>query len=98
VLLASKLPKKREQNSRQNQHNGLRFFADYAAKKWPLSGQQESGHLAIPCGVTGRAFRSAALRLIKVEADINGILPAGRRAPAIYFVSLLIRLRSALGT
>ena len=25
----------------------LRFFADYAAKKWPLSGQQESGHLAI---------------------------------------------------
>jgi len=30
----------------------LRFFADDAAKKWPLSGQQESGHLAIPCGVT----------------------------------------------
>ena len=79
-------------------YNILSFFADYAAKKWPLSGQQESGHLAIPCGVTGRAFRSAARSLIKVESDINGILPAGRRAPAIYFVSLLIRLRSALGT
>jgi len=38
---------------------------------------------------------SAALRLFKVEADINGILPA-ERAPAIYFVSSLSRLRSAL--
>jgi hypothetical protein len=45
----------------------------------------------------GFSQRSAALRLLKVEADINGILPATRRAPAIYFVSPLSRLRSALG-
>jgi hypothetical protein len=38
---------------------------------------------------------SAALHLFKVESDINGILPA-ERAPAIYFVSPLNRLRSAL--
>src|SRR5271166_5628527 len=51
-------------------------------------------------GLVGRVqplYYSAALRLLKVESDINGILPAGRRAPAIYFVSFLIRLRSALG-
>jgi len=47
--------------------------------------------------VSGLRPRSAALRQLKVESDINGILPAGRRAPSIYFVSLLIRLRSALG-
>ena len=37
----------------------------------------------------GFSLRSAALRLFKVESDINGILPARRRAPAIYFVSRL---------
>ena len=41
------------------------------------------------------AVYSAALRLFKGEADINGILPA-ERAPAIYFVSPLSRLRFAL--
>src|SRR2546422_605645 len=30
--------RKREQNSRFCGHNGLRFFADCAAKKWPLRG------------------------------------------------------------
>jgi len=45
----------------------------------------------------GFGLLSAALRLLKVESDINGILPAGRRAPAIYFVSPLSRLRFALG-
>ena len=40
---------------------------------------------------------SAALRLLKVECDINGILPAGGGPLHIYFVSLLIRLRCALG-
>jgi len=44
---------------------------------------------------SGSAPYSAALRLFKVEADINGILPA-ERAPAIYFVSTLSRLGSAL--
>jgi len=28
----------REQSSRFSGHNGLRFFADCAAKKWPLRG------------------------------------------------------------
>src|SRR5437867_6403777 len=31
----------REQNSRYDAHNGLRFFADCAAKKWPLRGSAE---------------------------------------------------------
>ena len=47
--------------------------------------------------VSGFSPRSAALRLLKVESDINGILPAGGGPLHIYFVSLLIRLRSALG-
>jgi len=47
--------------------------------------------------VSGFSPRSAALRLIKVESDINGILPAGGGPLHIYFVSLLIRLRFALG-
>jgi hypothetical protein len=44
VLWALKLPeplKQREQSLRYASHNGLRFFADCAAKKWPLSGQQK---------------------------------------------------------
>jgi hypothetical protein len=40
---------------------------------------------------------SAALRLLKVESDINGILPARGGPLYIYFVSSLSRLRSALG-
>ena len=39
--------------------------------------------------VTGSAAYSAGLRLFNVESDINGILPARGRAPAIYFVSPL---------
>ncbi len=39
---------------------------------------------------------SAALRLFKIESDINGILPAGGGSLYIYFVSLLSRLCSAL--
>jgi hypothetical protein len=39
---------KREQNSRYDQHNWLRFLADYAAKKWPFRGSKNLGHLAIP--------------------------------------------------
>jgi hypothetical protein len=38
---------------------------------------------------------SAALRLLKVEAGINGLLPTWW-VPSIYSVSLLIRLRYAL--
>jgi hypothetical protein len=38
---------------------------------------------------------SAALRLLKVEAGINGLLPTSW-VPSIYSVSLLIRLRYAL--
>jgi hypothetical protein len=34
---------KREQNSRYDQDNGVRFFADWAAKKGLLSEQQKSG-------------------------------------------------------
>ena len=34
-LLASTPPEQREQNPRQNPNNGLRFFAGFAAKKWP---------------------------------------------------------------
>jgi len=34
---------KREQNSRCDQDNGVRFFADCAAKKWLLSEQLKSG-------------------------------------------------------
>ena len=33
---------KREQNPRYRPHNGLRFFADQAAKKWPLRGSLKS--------------------------------------------------------
>jgi hypothetical protein len=44
----------------------------------------------------GFSLRSAALRLLKVEADINGILPAGGGPlPFISFLALS-RLRSAL--
>ena len=39
---------------------------------------------------------SAPLRLFKVEAGINGLLPTSW-APPIYSVSLLSKLRSALG-
>ena len=42
MLLASKLPEQREQNSRYHSHNGLRFFAGYAAKKWPPFGAAEA--------------------------------------------------------
>jgi hypothetical protein len=34
---------KREQNSRHVAHNGVRFFAGYAAKKWLLWEQQKLG-------------------------------------------------------
>jgi hypothetical protein len=35
-------PLKRERNPRFLQHNGLRFFAGYAAKKWPSFGAAEA--------------------------------------------------------
>ena len=41
VLLVSKPPKQREQNSRYASHNGVRFFADCAAKKGPPFGAVE---------------------------------------------------------
>src|SRR5215468_12619423 len=34
---------KREQNSRYPLNNGLRFFSDCAAKKWPLRGSPKFG-------------------------------------------------------
>ena len=37
-----------------------------------------------------------ALRLLKVESDINGSLPGGSGPLYIYFVSLLSKLRFAL--
>ena len=43
MLLASRLPEQREQSSRHHSHNGVRFFADCAAKKGLLSEQQKSG-------------------------------------------------------
>ena len=47
-------------------------------------------------GVTWiHARNSAALRLLKVESGINGLLPTSR-GPSIYSVSLLIGLRYAL--
>jgi hypothetical protein len=44
----------------------------------------------------GLSLHSAARRLFKVESDINGHPSRRRRAPAIYFVSPLSRLCSAL--
>jgi len=41
MLLASRLPEQREQSSRHHSRNGLRFFAGYAAKKWPSFGAAE---------------------------------------------------------
>jgi hypothetical protein len=50
-----------------------------------------------PCEVQSPRFtrNSAALRPLKVEAGINGVLPTSW-VPSIYSVSLLIRLRYAL--
>ena len=46
-------------------------------------------------GSPGSTRNSAALRLLKVESGINGLLPTSQ-GPSIYSVSLLIRLRYAL--
>jgi hypothetical protein len=43
MLLASRPPEQREQSSRHHSHNGVRFFADCAAKKGLLSEQHKSG-------------------------------------------------------
>jgi len=61
------------------------------------------GLLQFPCEIhalmeqrSPRSTRkSAALRLLKVESGINGLLPTSW-GPSIYSVSLLIRLRYAL--
>ena len=45
--------------------------------------------------VAASTRNSAALRLLKVESGINGLLPTSW-VPSIYSVSLLIRLRYAL--
>ena len=58
--------------------------------------------MAVRCSLLIALFRrtqpySATQSLFKVESDINGILPAADGGPlAIYFVSLLNRLCSAL--
>src|SRR5262245_18698006 len=62
-----------------------RFFCSFRVEFMRLREQRWPGPRA----------HNAALRLLKVESGINGLLPPSW-VPSIYSVSLLIRLRYAL--
>ena len=67
---------------------GYAFSRTTRRKSGPFRGSKNLRIWLLLAGSTGRAFRSAALRLIKVESDINGILPAGGGPlPFISFLS-----------